>query len=67
MKKTLGRFNFNKQITILGTAFKPNTDDIRDSIAIELIKKLSEREQVKIIVHDPKANQKYKELFLKKK
>ena len=30
----------SKKITILGTSFKPNTDDIRDSIAIELIKKL---------------------------
>lgn len=39
MEKTLGTFA-SKRITVLGTAFKPNTDDIRDSIAIELIKKL---------------------------
>ena len=44
----------NKQITILGTAFKPNTDDIRDSIAIKLIKKLLKK-QAKVTVYDPKA------------
>ena len=35
MEKTLGNLK-SKQITILGTAFKPNTDDIRDSIAVDL-------------------------------
>ena len=35
-KQRLGDLN-SKRITILGTAFKPNTDDIRDSISIELI------------------------------
>ena len=44
----------SKQITILGTAFKPNTDDVRDSIAIELIKNLLKR-KMKVIIHDPKA------------
>ena len=53
IKKTLGSLE-NKQITILGTAFKPNTDDIRDSIAIELIKKLLKK-KVNITVYDPKA------------
>ena len=43
-----------KRITILGTAFKPNTDDIRDSVAIELIKKLI-KEKAKLTIHDPKA------------
>ena len=31
----------SKKITILGTSFKPDTDDIRDSISIELIEKIS--------------------------
>jgi len=64
MEKTLGNLR-NKQITILGTAFKPNTDDIRDSIAIELIKKLLKK-QVKIIVYDPKANKNTKIVFKEK-
>ena len=35
MEKKLGSIS-NKKITILGTAFKPNTNDIRDSKSIEL-------------------------------
>ena len=52
----------SKKITILGTAFKPDTDDIRDSIAIELIKKLLKK-KVKIIIHDPKAMKNTKSIF----
>jgi len=52
----------NKKITILGTAFKPNTDDIRDSISIELIKKLVKKE-MSITVYDPKAIQNTKNIF----
>ena len=52
----------NKKITILGTAFKPNTDDIRDSIAIELIKKLLKK-KARITIHDPKAMKNTKRIF----
>ena len=52
----------SKRITILGTAFKPNTDDIRDSIAIELIKKLL-RKKVNITIHDPKAMENTRKIF----
>ena len=55
----------SKRITILGTAFKPNTDDIRDSIAIELIKKLLKK-NAKITVHDPKAIKNTREIFKEK-
>ena len=51
-----------KKITILGTSFKPNTADIRDSIAIELIKKFLKR-KVKVTVHDPKAIENTKNVF----
>ena len=61
IKKTLGSLE-NKQITILGTAFKPNTDDIRDSIAIELIKKLLKK-KMNITVYDPKAIKNTKIIF----
>jgi len=52
----------SKRITILGTAFKPETDDIRDSIAIELIKKLQKR-QANITIHDPKAMKNTERIF----
>ena len=43
-----------KKITILGLAFKADTDDIRDSISIKLIELLLKR-GAKIIAHDKKA------------
>jgi len=60
-KQRLGKIK-DKKITILGTAFKPNTDDIRNSITIELIKKFLKR-NAKIIVHDPRAIKNTKNLF----
>ena len=60
-KQRLGDLN-SKRITILGTAFKPNTDDIRDSISIELIKKFLKR-KTKITIHDPKAMKNTRNLF----
>jgi UDPglucose 6-dehydrogenase len=60
-KQRLGDLT-SKRITILGTAFKPNTDDIRDSIAIKLIKKFLKR-KAKIIIHDPKAIKNTRNVF----
>ena len=64
MKKILGNITA-KRITVLGTAFKPNTDDIRDSKSIELIKKLL-KNKAKITIHDPKAIENTKKIFGKK-
>jgi len=64
MENELGNLR-NKQITILGTAFKPNTDDIRDSISIELIKKLLQK-QANVTVYDPKAIENTKIIFKEK-
>ena len=61
LEKKLGTISA-KKITILGTAFKPETDDIRDSVAIELIKKLLKKE-ARIVVHDPKAIKNTKKIF----
>ena len=55
----------SKRITIMGTAFKPDTDDVRDSISIELIKKLLKM-KAKITVYDPKAIENTKKIFGKK-
>ena len=51
-----------KTIGILGLAFKPNTDDIRESSAIVIVKKLLE-EGAKVIAYDPKAMENFKHLF----
>jgi len=51
-----------KIITILGLSFKENTDDIRESVSIKLIKNLLKNDY-KIIVHDPKAMDNTKLVF----
>ena len=61
MEKTLDTLT-SKRITVLGTAFKPNTDDVRDSIAIELIKKLLKKKS-RITVYDPKAMKNTRNIF----
>ena len=55
----------SKRITIMGTAFKPDTDDVRDSISIELIKKLLKM-KANITIYDPKAIENTKKIFGKK-
>ena len=61
LEKKIGSVN-KKRITILGTAFKPETDDIRDSISIKLIKKLVKK-GANVIIHDPKAIENTKRVF----
>ena len=43
-----------RTIGILGLAFKPNTDDLRDAPAVEIARKLIQR-GCKVKVHDPVA------------
>ena len=54
-KKILLSFS-DKKIAVLGLAFKPDTDDIRSSPAIEVIKKLQAL-NCKINAYDPKVNE----------
>ena len=51
-----------KKIAILGVAFKPNTDDIRDSVGIELASKLL-KSGAKVTIHDPKAIENTRKIF----
>jgi len=53
IKNILKKIN-GKIVGIWGLAFKPNTDDIRKSPAIEIIKKL-QKENILIQVYDPQA------------
>ena len=54
-----------KAITVWGLAFKPETDDIRDSSAIEIVRKLTEK-GVKVKCYDPVAMENAKEALKNK-
>jgi len=45
----------DKKITVLGLAFKPETDDIRESAAIAIIKELISK-KAKVFAYDPVVN-----------
>ena len=51
LKSKVGNLN-NKNILLLGLSFKPETDDVRESVSIKLIENLS-NESCNISVHDP--------------
>jgi len=51
-----------KQVTLWGCAFKPETDDIRESPAVKLTHALLER-GAKIVAHDPEAGANFAKLF----
>ena len=52
----------NKKIAFLGVTFKPNTDDVRESVSIKIINELV-LANAKIIAHDPVAIQNAKKHF----
>jgi UDPglucose 6-dehydrogenase len=47
---------FGKRIGVLGLAFKPNTDDVREAPALDLIRVMAE-EGAEIVAFDPKASE----------
>ncbi len=55
MKKRIGNLT-NKTIGVWGLAFKPNTDDIRESAAVDIAKRLIEL-GAEVQAYDPKAMQ----------
>ena len=46
----------NKRIAVWGIAFKQNTDDVRESVAVKLIKRLCDEGAI-VTAYDPKAAQ----------
>src|SRR5467141_1023355 len=50
----------DKKIAVWGLAFKPNTDDLRSSVAIELVTDML-KEGAHVTVYDPKAMEKARE------
>jgi len=45
-----------KKVTVLGLAFKPGTDDMREAASIRVVNELRKRGITDIIGYDPKAN-----------
>ncbi len=62
MKSYLGTLK-DKEIIVLGLAFKPNTDDIRESRGLLLIRRLLNEGVKKIYAHDPIAIENAKREF----
>ena len=61
LNRELGKLE-RKRISILGLAFKPETDDIRDATSIKIIKRLLDK-KAKVRVYDPIANNNTKRIF----
>lgn len=61
LQRLVGDLN-NKCIAVLGLSFKPETDDMRESPAISIIKELIKNSSI-IKVHDPKAMDNAKKIF----
>ncbi|RLJ08704.1 MAG: UDP-glucose 6-dehydrogenase [Candidatus Aenigmatarchaeota archaeon] len=51
-----------KNICVLGVAFKPDTDDIREAPSIKIVKKLL-KEKANVRVYDPKAMENFRRIF----
>ncbi len=64
IKKLFGTLS-GKKIAILGFAFKSNTNDTRESAAIQICKNLLE-EGAELAIHDPKVNSNQIELDLQR-
>ena len=62
MKNLVGGTFKNKKIAVLGLAFKPNTNDIRESAAINMIDAINKDCGV-IKAYDPIANESMKLIF----
>ena len=55
----------NNTISIFGLSFKKDTDDIRYSVSIEIVRELLKK-KLKIKVHDPLAMENFKKIFKNK-
>lgn len=54
--------NKSKNIAVWGLAFKPDTDDIREAPAIDIVRELHDTE-ANLRLYDPEASKNFKELF----
>jgi UDPglucose 6-dehydrogenase len=63
-KTALGNLQ-GKRVAILGLAFKPNTDDVRDAVSIKIIHRFLE-EGANVVAYDPVAVNNVKRIFKNK-
>lgn len=61
-EKTMGTVISGKKIAILGLSFKKDTDDVRESVSLKIIKKLIDQSCM-VNVHDPMALNNTKKIF----
>ncbi len=52
----------SRRLAILGLAFKPNTDDIREAVSISVVRSLLQ-EGAQVVVYDPRAMQNARHIF----
>jgi len=62
MLKQMKVLRKNKTISVLGLAFKKNTDDVRESVSIPLVANLLDH-GISVKVHDPMAAQNFAKIF----
>jgi UDPglucose 6-dehydrogenase len=60
-RELIGGLN-GRRISVLGLAFKPGTDDVRDAVSIKIVRRLLD-EGAKVVVYDPKAMDNAKRIF----
>lgn len=65
LMKQMKVYNKGKTVSILGLAFKKDTDDIRETVSIKIVKNLL-KSGIKVRVNDPMAMQNFEKLFGKK-
>ena len=63
VRDILNRTSKEDYIGILGLSFKPNSDDVRDTPALEIIKKLLSNNYKNIIAYDPLAIGSFKKAY----
>jgi UDPglucose 6-dehydrogenase len=51
-----------KRVLVLGLAFKPGTDDVRESVSLKIVKMLADRQAI-VSVHDPIAGENFRRLY----
>jgi UDPglucose 6-dehydrogenase len=61
-RDVLGGSLAGKRIAVLGLAFKPNSDDIRDSPSLEVCSRLM-AEGARVAAHDPAATENASQLY----